>query len=90
MKYTGEIKSVYMMPSEFGFINGKSNHNWHQLSSLTTGWVCWKFHNIGGPSELTIDVCEHNLWSKKIDTERISFPKDILQSSIVAKQHLKC
>ena len=78
MKYIGDIKSVYMMWSEFEFRSGKLCHEWHYLSSLITGWICWKCHNIGGPSDLSKGVCQHKLWSKKIYTERVCFTTDIL------------
>ena len=63
MKYIGDIKSVYMMWSEFEFRSGKLCHGWHYVSSLITCWICWKFHNIRGPSDLSKGVCEHKLWN---------------------------
>ena len=32
-----------MMSSKFRFRSGKCNHDWHQLSSLITVWICSKF-----------------------------------------------
>ena len=65
-----------MMSSKFGFRSGKCNHDWHQLSSLITVWICWKFHDIDGPSDLNEGVCKHKVWSKKICTEIVCFPTD--------------
>ena len=39
MKEIGNIKSVYMMLSELGFMSGKPNNDGHQLSSLMTGAI---------------------------------------------------
>ena len=67
-----------MMSLKFAFRSGKCSPDWHQLSSLITGWICWKFHDIGGTSELSKGVCKHKVWSKKIYTEMVCFPADIL------------
>ena len=56
MKYIGDIKSVYMMSSKFGPRSGKHNPDWHQLSSLITGWIRWTFHDNDGPSDLSEGV----------------------------------
>ena len=84
------MKSVYMMPSKFGFRSGKFNNDWHQLSSLITVWIGWKFHKMVVLSDLTEIVCRHKVWSKKIYQtqgmkqedlpELVCFPIDILQS----------
>ena len=47
MKQIGDIKSVYMMSLKFGIRSGKCNPDW------ITGWICWKFHDIGGTSDLS-------------------------------------
>ena len=54
-------KSVYMIPSKFGFRPGKYNNDWHQLSSSITGWICKKLHEMAGPSDLSERVCKHKL-----------------------------
>ena len=61
-----------------GFSSGKSNRDWHQLSSLITEWICWKFHDTGGPSDDSKGVRKHKLRNKKIYTSRVRFPTDIL------------
>ena len=73
------------MPSEFGFRYGKCINDWHQLSSLITGWICWKFHEMIGPSDLSERVCKYKVRSKKIYTEAVCFPTDILPSWIIVK-----
>ena len=52
-----------MISLKFGFRSGKYNHDWrHQLSSLTTGWIHWKLHDIGGPSHVqTQDMKQEDL-----------------------------
>ena len=67
------------MPSEFGFRSGKSNYDWHQLSPSITGYVCWKFHDMAGPSDLSKGVCKHKLWNKNIYTEKV-FKKTLSKS----------
>ena len=69
-----------MVPSKFGFRSGKCNHDWHQLYSLITGWICWKFQDIEVPSDLSEGVRKDKVWSKKIYTEIVCFPTDILSS----------
>ena len=64
------------MIQNFKFSN--SNHDWLQLSSLITRWICWKFYDIGEPSDLSKGVCKHKLESKKIYTEGVCFFTDIL------------
>ena len=60
----------------FKFSN--SNYGWLQLWSLITGWICWKFYDIDGPSDLSKAVCKHKLGSKNIYTEGVCFLTDIL------------
>ena len=67
-----------MMASKFGFKSAKCNYDWHQSSSLITGWICWTLYDIGGPADLSEGVCNHKAWSKKIYTEVVCFPTDIL------------
>ena len=57
-----------------------SNHDLLQLSSLVTGWICWKFYGIGGPSVLNKGVCKQKLWSKRIYIEGVFLLIDILSS----------
>ena len=64
------------MIQNFKFSN--DNHDWLQLSSLITGWICWKCYDIGGPSDLRKGVCKHKLRSKKIYTEEVCFLTNIL------------
>ena len=67
--------SNVMIPN-FKFSN--SNHGWLQISSLITGWICWKFYDIGGPLDLSKAMCKHKLGNKKIYTEGVCFLSDIL------------
>ena len=53
MKQIGDTKPVYMMLSKFGFRSEKCINDWHQLSSLITGWICQKFHEMAGHSDLS-------------------------------------
>ena len=69
-----------MISSKFGFRSGKCNNDWHQLSSLITGWIGWKFHEMVVLSDLSEIVCKHKVWSKKIYPEIVCFPIDILPS----------
>ena len=80
MKQIGDIKSVYIMSSKFDFKSGKCNKDWHQLSTLITRWICWKLHEMVGPSDLSERLYKHKVWSKKIYTEIaeiVCFPKGI-------------
>ena len=54
-------KSVYIISSDFAFRSVKSNHDWHQLSSLISGLVSSKFHDTGGHSDLSKGVFKHKL-----------------------------
>ena len=89
MKYVGDIKSVSIIEIGFNqnrnqvietevYRSGKWNHDWHQLSFLRTWWICWTCHDIGGSSDLSEGLCKHKVWSNKIYTEIVYFPKDIL------------
>ena len=69
-----------MMSSKFGYRSGNKNHDWHQWSSLTTGWICWKSHDTEGPSDLSEGVYKHKVWSKKFYRETVFFPTVILSS----------
>ena len=69
-----------MMSSKFGFRSETCNHDWHQLSSLITRWIYWKFHDIGRPSDLSEGVCKQKVWSKKIYTEIFCISTVILSS----------
>ena len=69
-----------MISSKFGFGSGKCNNEWHQLSSLVTKWICWKFDEMVVLSDLSEIVCKHKVWSKTIYAEKVCFPKDILPS----------
>ena len=71
----------------FHFSN--SNHGWLQLSYLISEWICWKFYDIGGPSDFSKGVCKPKLWSKKICTEWVYFFTDILTFSIFVKKLLE-
>ena len=57
-----------------------SNHDWLKLSSSITGWICWTFHEIGEPYDLSKGVCKHTLWSKKSYSDGLCFPTDFLLS----------
>ena len=60
-----------MMSSKFGFRSGKCNNDWHQLSSLITGWICQKFHEMAGSSDLSEGVCKQGI--KQENLHRNSF-----------------
>ena len=75
-----------MMSSKFGFRSGKCNNDWHQLSYLIKGWICQKFHEMAGPSDLSERACKHKVQSKKISIEMVSFPADIMPSLIIVKE----
>ena len=67
-----EIKS-----SKLEFRSGNWNHDCYQSSFLITRWICWKFHDIGLPSNLSEGVWKHKVWSKNIYTEKVCFLTDI-------------
>ena len=47
-----------MISSKFGFKSEKSNHDWHQLSSLIIELIYSKFRNTSEPSDLSKGVCK--------------------------------
>ena len=47
----------------FKFSN--SNHGWLQLSSLITGWICWKFYDIDRPLDLSKGVHKRELEARR-------------------------
>ena len=80
VKEIGDIKSVYKVSLKFGSRSRKCNNDWHHLSSLIPGWICCKFHEMVGPSDLSERVCKHKVWGKKMYTEIVCFPTDIFPS----------
>ena len=60
MKQIGDAKPVHMISSKFGFRSVKYNNDWHQLSSLITGWILLKIE-MAGPSDLSERVCKHKV-----------------------------
>ena len=58
----------------------KTKHDWHQLSSLITEWICWKFHDNGEPSDLNERAYKLKLWRKKIYTVGVCYLTDIMPS----------
>ena len=63
-----------MMSSKFGFRSGKCNHDWHQLSSLITGWICWTFHDIGWPSDLNERLANTIYEAKRFTQKQFASP----------------
>ena len=47
-----------------------SNYDWLQLSPFITRWICGKFHDVGGLSDLSKRVYKHKLRGKKITQKK--------------------
>ena len=54
-----------MISSNVRCRSGKCNNDWHQLSSLITGWIGWKFHEMVVLSDLREIVCEYTKYEAR-------------------------